>query len=336
VTSWILKEHPFCIAEIGGNHQGNFQTALELTDLALSTRVDAVKFQTYFADSLIARSVAPDRWTHFKSFELTLDQHVQIAEKIVGAGKTYMSSIWDRAAFEALKPYLRIIKIGSGDLTSLEFLELAADSGLPIILSTGLSFYSEVEHAVGILRSRNSVYKEDGMLILLQCTSMYPIKNEDANLAVMGQLRNLVSRVGYSDHTVGNECLKAAYMMGAEYLEFHFSNDKTNESFRDHLVSLEVDDVNDLYAHFDFVQTVYGNEEKKPLEIEIANSHVETFRRGFYARETIKKGESIDRNMIMELRPNPKKTLLADILGKVAKFDIQAGQSIDNDNIIQD
>ena len=82
-----IWKRPLCISEIGGNHEGCFQKALDLVELALETPADAVKLQTYFADSLVDKKHDPDRWHHFKKFELTLEQHVFLARKITDAGK---------------------------------------------------------------------------------------------------------------------------------------------------------------------------------------------------------------------------------------------------------
>ena len=183
-------DRPYCIAEIGGNHEGDFSKALELVDLALATPVDAIKFQTYFADTLVEQSADPDRWRHFKKFELTLDQHEEIARIITTSGKDYLTSIWDMGSYSRLSQYLKYVKIGSGDMDSYSFLNLAAKTKKPIILSTGLSTLAEVENSIELLRKFDAIYKSKDMITVLQCTSMYPIHFNEANLSVMKSLEN--------------------------------------------------------------------------------------------------------------------------------------------------
>ena len=248
-----MFKKPLLIAEIGGNHQGDFSKAKQLVNLALECEVDFIKLQTYFADTLVERNMSPDRWAHFKTFELSIEEHVELAEIITKNGKGYLTSIWDIDSYKHLSKYLTHVKIGSGDAVAYSFLEQAASIGKPIILSTGLCSFEEVSSSIKILRKLNPFYEAPDSLYVLQCTSMYPIPKKEANLNVMNEYRKFGCRVGYSDHTLGKFALEIASLRGAEMLEFHFTDDKENSTFRDHQVSLLNEDIKELNAFFEQV-----------------------------------------------------------------------------------
>ena len=129
----------FFIAEIGGNHEGSYDYALKLCDLAIESGADAIKFQLYRGDQLVSSVSNPDRNAHFKKFELTRDQHLAIAERVRAAGRHYMASVWDQEMLDWIDPYIAIHKVGSGDLTCYPMLKALAATGKPIIFSTGLA-----------------------------------------------------------------------------------------------------------------------------------------------------------------------------------------------------
>ncbi len=295
---------PWLIAEIGGNHEGDFATALRLADLAVEAGADAVKFQVYYGDTLVSTVESPDRNAHFKRFELAAAQHLQIAERVRSAGRAYVASVWDLTAFDWIDPVVDAYKIGSGDLTAPQFLAAAGATGKPVVLSTGLSDMAEVAWAVGFVRSVNPVYRDPSHLAVLQCTSMYPIAEADARLSVMQSLSELGVTVGYSDHTVGWRALEVAAAMGARVLEFHFTDRKHGRSFRDHQLSLDREDLNKLVQALDEIRTLQGTRVKEPLPIEIANDHVRSFRRAVYPSRNIAAGEILDEDNLSVLRPN--------------------------------
>ena len=295
---------PWLIAEIGGNHEGDFAEAIRLVDLAVEAGADAVKFQIYFGDTLVSSVASPDRNAHFKRFELSPDQHRAIAERVLAAGRAYVASVWDLGAFDWITPLLSACKIGSGDLTAPPFLRAAAATGKPLILSTGLSDMAEIEAAVSLIRSVDPRYVDRSRLAILQCTSMYPIADGDARLAVMDAMRPLGATVGYSDHTLGQRALEVAAAMGAEILEFHFTDQRQGRAFRDHQLSLDPADLRSLIRSLDGIGVLRGTAVKEPLPIEIANDHPRSFRRAVYPSRDIGAGEILDPGNTCVLRPN--------------------------------
>ena len=304
VRPWVGSHGPLLIAEIGGNHEGDFGRAKALTGQAIQTRPDFIKFQIYTGDSLVSRVAAPDRHRHFQTFELTRAQHLELADMCQAAGVGYMASVWDVDAFDWIDPYVEIYKVGSGDLDATGMLRTVAARRKPIILSTGLSTEQDVMEAVGTLTAADARYGTPEWLALLQCTSMYPIERRDARLGVMRRLHELTGLPsGYSDHTEGSLALEVAAAMGARILEFHFTDRREGRSFRDHRVSLLPDEVVRLQQHCDEVVRLVGGARKAPLDVERTNGHLESFRRALYPVRDLPRGHRLRSADLVALRP---------------------------------
>ncbi|MEQ8473573.1 MAG: N-acetylneuraminate synthase family protein [Marinoscillum sp.] len=303
INTWKGKHGPLLIAEIGGNHEGNFEYAKALTRLAIESNVDYVKFQLYQGDTLVSSLESPDRNKHFKKFELSKEQYIELAELCQGANVGFLASVWDFDYISWIDPYMDFYKIGSGDLTAYPVLKKTVQLQKPILLSTGLSTQEEVMEAVGYIQNLDQRYESPEFLAILQCTSMYPIPNDCAHLNVMKSFRTMTSLpVGYSDHTEGSGALEIAVAMGAQILEFHFTDSREGKTFRDHKVSLTKDEVQGLIKKIKVINNLAGSYVKKPLEVE--GDHVVTFRRACYPRVEIKAGEIITEENLTVLRPN--------------------------------
>lgn len=293
------------IAEIGGNHEGNFDYARKLAELAIESDADFVKFQLYTGDTLVSPVEGQQRNQHFKKFELTKDQHIELAQMCINAGKRYMASVWNPDFMEWIDPYIPVYKIGSGDMTAYPVLRKFALTGKPMIISTGLATLEEVLETVGFVQAVNPVYRSADQLALLQCTSMYPIGYGDANLAVMQTFRERTGlTVGYSDHTEGTKAMEVAVAMGAQILEFHFTDQREGKTFRDHKVSLTKEEVWKLIEDIRSIRVLQGAGEKKPVQTEIDNGHVISFRRAVYPARDIPAGTVVNGTELITLRPN--------------------------------
>ena len=325
------KHGPLLIAEIGGNHEGNFEYAKKLTEYAISTDVDYVKFQLYSGDTLVNPLENPDRNKHFKKFELTKEQHITLAKMVRNAGIGYMASVWDEAMMKWIDPYMSIYKVGSGDMTAYPIIKAIAKYNKPMIISTGLSKEQEVLDLVNFVQSLNNIYQSPENFAILQCTSMYPIKDSDSNLSVIPRLKELTKlTVGYSDHTEGTKALEIAYAMGADILEFHFTDTKKGKTFRDHLVSLTPESVNKLIENIKQINVLKGSPEKKPLPIEIENGHHISFRRAVYPAMDIPAGTIIKEKHLTTLRPNhgiSSKDFFT-LIGKTTKINLKKLQPL--------
>jgi N-acetylneuraminate synthase/N,N'-diacetyllegionaminate synthase len=327
---WKGKYGPLLIAEIGGNHEGDFSYAKDLTILACESETDYIKFQIYTGNSLVNPEISPDRNTHFKKFELTPGQYIELADMCLKYGKGYMASVWDMNAFDWIDPYLKIYKIGSGDLTAYPYIKKIGLYGKPIIISTGMAVMSEVLETIDYLIRVNPIYKQKETLALLQCTSMYPVSTSDANLRVMNEFKKKTNYVvGYSDHTEGLSALETAYALGAEILEFHFTDTRENKSFRDHKVSLTKEEVKELSEKIKLIDQLKGTSEKCPLNIEA--EHVISFRRAVYPKRSISKGAIIHAEDLKVLRPNKgiDARYFDALIGKKTKVDLIENQILD-------
>lgn len=303
-SPWTGKSGPFLISEIGGNHEGDFEVAKEMARLAIECGSDSVKFQLYTGDSLVSPVESPARHQHFKKFELSKEQHIYLAQMCRDAGVSYSASVWDLEMLEWIDPFLDFYKIGSGDLTAWPILEAFAKKSKPLVVSTGLATISEVLQTVHFIQRVNPIYKNPNMLCLLQCTSMYPIPYEDANLNVMDTLSKLTGlSVGYSDHTVGMEALKVAVSKGATVLEYHFTDTREGKDFRDHKVSLTPSEVQELKSEIEKTTALLGSGVKHPQASELENEHEVSFRRAVYLNRSLQEGEVISESDLVYLRP---------------------------------
>ena len=302
--SWDGKNGPLLIAEIGGNHEGDFAYAKRLTKLAIKSDVDIIKFQIYSGETLVNNLISPNRFKHFKKFQLSKKQHIYLAEMCLANGIKYLSSIWDTKVLKWLDKYLEIYKIGSGDLTAYPIIKEFAKKGKPIILSSGLSNTKEIKNTINFLINKNKKYKSKEFLSVLQCTSSYPTIDQEANLKIVTQLVNNNITAGYSDHTIGSLALKSAYTLGAQILEFHFTDTRKNKTFRDHKVSLNFNETKELIKDLKRIKNLLGTNIKKPTASEIKSKHLISFRRGIYLNKNLERGTKIKESDLVCLRPN--------------------------------
>lgn len=297
------KYGPLIIAEIGGNHEGSFSKAKKMLKLAVEADVDVIKFQIYTGDDLVNKKLSPKRNKHFKKFELSIDQHVELARLCRKYKKKYLASVWDIQSIQKLNKYLDFFKVGSGDLTAYPLLKKISQFKKPIILSTGLSSLKEISKAVNFIK-KISYYKNKNNLSLLQCTSDYPTNDDEVNISAMSKLKKFSNVVGYSNHNKGDLALITAYCLGAQILEFHFTDDRTNKTFRDHKISLTKNETMDLIEKIKRIKKFTKKNFKKPTIGEISSGNIKSFRRAVYFNKYKKKGSVVKLSDLNFLRPN--------------------------------
>ncbi len=195
---WNGKYGPLIIAEIGGNHEGNFNYAKKLVQKAIKSGVDVVKLQIYDGQNLVSKIESKKRFNHFKKFELTKNQHIYLAKLCKKNKVGYSASVWSVNSISWINKYLNFYKIGSGDLTAYPIIKTIAKTSKPIILSTGLSSLKEIKETLNFIFKVNPKYKDKKKLSVLQCTSLYPTLDKEVNLNVIQNLKkNLKITVGY-------------------------------------------------------------------------------------------------------------------------------------------
>lgn len=329
----------YFIAEIGGNHEGNFDAAIDMASKAASAGADGVKFQIYTGETLVNCKEDEMRVKHFNNFALSMSQYMALADHCESLGVDFLSSIWSQDEITMFADRMPFIKVGSGDLTAYPILKIIAAVGKPILLSTGLATMSEVESAVSYITECNSYYNKPDTLGIMQCTSMYPIPFEDANLNVINTLKKNFPNtlIGYSDHTIGSLALKVAISMGVNNLEFHFTDEVYRTSFRDHQVSLTANMLAELREYDDTVHILKGDGIKRPMKSEIDSGHISSFRRALYYASDLKAGHVINADDLIALRPENglSAAFSEDIIGQTLKVDVCEFDRVSNNNKIK-
>jgi len=303
----------YIIAEAGVNHNGSLERAKEMIDVAASTGVDAVKFQTFIAESLVTRTAAKadyqqqdtdaaeSQFEMLKKLELSLSDFEELKARCEEQGVDFLSTPFDLVTIDMLVDLgVDKWKLPSGELTNLLYLRKIGALKQEVILSTGMSDMDEVSAAVSVLES-SGVRREQ--LTLLHCNSEYPTPMHDVNLRAMQTLESAfpgLKGVGYSDHTLGIEVPIAAVAMGASVIEKHFTLDRTLPG-PDHRASLEPDDLKAMVVGIRNIEAALGDGRKEPTESELKNRQIA--RKSIVAARAIAPGEKFTEENLTVKRP---------------------------------
>lgn len=330
------RKLPYVIAEIGGNHEGSLSVAKDLVASAAEAGADAVKFQILSPNGLVSDVHDHERFLHFERLALQRSDFDELADFAESVGIDFCASIWDSENIKHFKDRMPFIKVGSGDLTAYPLLREIALLGKPIVLSTGLSHLAEVINSVDFIRSVNSAYNDKDLLSLLQCTASYPCPVSDVNLNVMDVLSKATGcLVGYSHHALNSLPILVAASMGAHIIEVHFTFDRSKESFRDHQLSFEKDDLVALIGSLKEIVELKGTFDKRPTEAELAQGNVVSFRRSLFLKRNVSVGSTFSWEDFVCLRPNvgvPAERI-QDFIGRTASRDLKAGDIFHSDMV---
>ncbi len=326
----------FVIAEAGVNHNGDIEIAKQLIDAASEAGADAVKFQTFQADSLVCRTAkkaeyqleTTDRtetqYDMLKKLELTPQMHRELIEHCSKKNIMFLSTPFDLESIKLLSELgMQIYKIPSGEITNLPYLREIAKQQKKIILSTGMSSMDEVKAAVNVLKNNGT---ED--ITLLHCNTQYPTPISDVNLLAMVKMREETGLpVGYSDHTQGIEVPIAAAALGAEVIEKHFTLDRKMEG-PDHKASLEPQELMQMVVGIRKIESALGSKIKQVSESEMTN--VAIVRKSIVAAANIKRGEKYTEKNLTTKRPATgiSPMLWDEIIGKTADRDYKVDEII--------
>jgi N-acetylneuraminate synthase len=219
----------FFIAEVSSNHSKDIKRSLEFVDAAAEAGCDAVKFQLFRIDKLFAPEILLRSKKHRKraDWELPLSFIPILAERCKSQGIQFSCTPFYLKAVEELKNYVNFFKIASYELLWDDLLIACANTGKPVIISSGMASLDEINHAVKILKDN------DCNPIVLHCTSAYPTPNNEANLAAIETIRKSTNcEVGWSDHTVNPGIIhRAIHKWDAKVVEFHLDLDGKGEEF---------------------------------------------------------------------------------------------------------
>jgi N,N'-diacetyllegionaminate synthase len=331
----IATKKIYIIAEAGVNHNGDVNIALKLIDEASNAGADCVKFQTFKASQIVSKNSpkakyqllvtdpAESQSEMLKKLELDLDNYKVLIQRCKEKKIDFLSTPYNKEDADFLESInVSGFKIASGQLTELPFLIYVAKKKKTMIISTGMATMADVFNAVEAIRSTGN-----NDIIVLQCTTNYPSKIEDANVLAMQSIKEACKvRVGYSDHVENNFACYAAVSLGAEIIEKHFTIDKNMEG-PDHSSSLCPAEFKSLIFGIREIEKSLGTGLKVPSEIERENSY--GMKRSLVALSNLRAGTILEEKHIGYKRPanglNPN--MIDIIIGKELLIDINEDEA---------
>jgi len=334
----------YVIAEAGVNHDGDVGKAVELVAVAAEAGADAVKFQTFRAETLASAQApmfdyverrggaGPSRIGGGESqremlarLELPIDAFERLRDEAAGRGIAFWSTPFDPPDVAVVARLgAPAIKLPSGEINHPALLDAAAASGLPIVMSTGMATLDEVRWAIDRLRLGGAT-----KLALLHCVSCYPADPADMNLRAMDTLAATFDLpVGLSDHTLGLPIALAAVARGASLLEKHFTLDRAAPG-PDHAASLEPDELTRLVREVRQIESAMGDGQKRPIPAEEATRRAA--RRSLVAARDLEAGTVLTADMLIARRPGTglPPTALDEVLGARLNVRLDAGRVLE-------
>jgi pseudaminic acid synthase len=326
------NQKPFIIAEMSGNHNQSLERALEIVDAAAAAGADALKLQTYTADTMTVKGALTIQdknslWEGQELYELyqkahtPWEWHKAIFDRAQEHGMVAFSSPFDASAVDFLETLdVPAYKIASFENTDHPLLKKVAQTGKPVIMSTGVATLADIDEAVRVLR-------ENGCeeLILLKCTSTYPASPDTCNLMTIPHLANMFedTLVGLSDHTMGIGASIAAVALGACVIEKHFTLSRADGGV-DSAFSLEPHELKSLCIESERAAQALG---KVKYGIQKVEKNSKQFKRSVYVVKDVKPGEFFNAENLRVIRPGkglaPK--YFETLIGKKANSTIKAG-----------
>jgi sialic acid synthase len=340
----IGENYPsYIIAEIGINHQGREDLALELIKAASDCGADAVKFQKRTISRILSREGLEMPYTGMHSFGKTYGEHKKVLElsddtyrklfKFAGeCGVHFLASGWDEESIDFLCALgVPAVKIASADLTNIPLLEHTAAKGLPILVSTGMADMDDVHKGVEAVSSHGA------KPVIMQCVSTYPAEFEDINLNVLRTYRKEFPEcvIGYSGHEKGIAIPVAAVALGARIVERHFTLDRTMKG-GDHSASLEPQGFSKMVRDIRATEKALGNGEKKLLEVELPVR--KKLAKSIVTAQYVASGTTLTADLLTTKGPgtglSPQK--MKEVIGKKAVRNIPADTVVTEKDILWD
>ncbi|HET6225878.1 MAG TPA: N-acetylneuraminate synthase family protein [Bacteroidia bacterium] len=328
----IGNENPcYIIAEIGSNHNGNFDMACEMIEKAKDAGVNAVKFQTFKAKEHYSKKTPKidlykeDIYTLIEKLEIDRTWHTKLAALCKKLAIDFLDSPCDTEAIQiAVNVGMPIIKIASYDMVDIRLVDQIAKTGKAVMFSTGMSTTSEIETAVNICRTNNN-----NNIIVLQCTSLYPAPAHLSNLNAMLTIANMFGVItGYSDHTLGDHIPCAAIALGAKVIEKHYTLNRQLPG-PDHNFAIEPHELKDMVNKMRDIESALGDGIKNGPRGEEMDLFAKA-RRSIIAKQKINKGQVIKSNDIVIKRPglgiHPSQ--IHSVIGRIAQRDIEEDEPI--------
>jgi pseudaminic acid synthase len=325
---------PFIIAEMSGNHNSSLDRALKMVDIAADTGADAVKLQTFKPETMtldvnkegFTVTAEKSLWKGrelfglFKEAQTAWEWHKPLFERAKERGILCFSSVFDESSVDFLEELdAPAYKIASFECTDIPLIRYAAQTGKPMIISTGMASLGEIDDAVGAARDGGCIN-----LTLLKCTSTYPATPETTNLLTIPHMRQLFGcDIGLSDHTLGIGAAVAATALGATVIEKHFTIARADGGV-DSAFSLEPDEFKRMVDETKVAQAALGQVRYGAMPDE---QHARSKRRSLYIAADMAKGEVLTKDNLRRIRPGlglPPKHYEA-MLGRTVNRDVEKG-----------
>jgi len=322
-----VNKKVFVIAEIGNNHEGDFELAKKMVHLAADAKADAVKFQTIVPEKLVSQQQS-ERVAQLKRFQFSYDQFTELAKVAEECGLMFLSTPFDLESVAHLQSLVPAYKISSGDNNFFPLLQVVAHTGKPLIISTGLTTLEDIARLVSFVKN---IWKNKGItqeMALLHCVVNYPTSLEEANLQVIEDLKEFDVVPGYSDHTLGIEAVKAAVAMGARVIEKHFTISKTHSDFRDHQLSADPEEFTELVKAIRTIEKMKGQGRVNLPDNE--KDILPLVRRSIVAKECLGSGHVLRLEDLYWVRPGQGLSpgYEKELLGKTLVRAVAAGEMI--------
>lgn len=328
------------IAEAGVNHNGSLENAFKLVDVAVEAGVDFIKFQTFKADKLVAKSAKKADYQiqntgnedgtqldMLKKLELSHQDHEKLIQYCNSKGINFFSTAFDLDSLQYLKDIgLNLVKIPSGEITNLPYLRKAAMLFNKVILSTGMCTVDDIRLALDVF-SNAGIAREN--ITILHCNTEYPTPMKDVNMKAMLHIgETFDTEIGYSDHTLGIEVPIAAVALGAKVIEKHITLDQAMQG-PDHAASLEPDGLKAMVLAIRNIELAIGGSGlKEPSESEKKNMAIA--RKSIVAKTAIKAGDFFTEDNLTVKRPGDgiSPMLWDEVVGKIAVQDFEVDDLI--------
>lgn len=333
-------DRPYFIADIGANHDGSLEKALNLIELAKEAGADAAKFQNFKANQIVSKIGFENlgsqvghqsKWKKsvyevYQDASISQDWTPLLKQKCLEVGVDYFTSPYDLESVDHVDPYVDLYKIGSGDITWLEIIRHISSKKKPVLLATGASEMTDV------VRAMNTIESFTSDIVLMQCNTNYTLdenkyKHVNLNVLKMFSSRFPDAILGLSDHTFGHATVLGAIALGAVFIEKHFTDSNLNEG-PDHKFAMDPTSWRDMVDNANVLYHSLGNGIKTIEENE--KDAIIVQRRCLRANRDLLKGDLLTYDDFVSLRPAPNGSFapyeLYYLIGKTLNKEIMHGE----------
>ncbi|HMO18057.1 MAG TPA: N-acetylneuraminate synthase family protein [Oligoflexia bacterium] len=346
----LSKNGPlYFVADIGANHDGSLDRAFKLIELAKNAGAHAAKFQNFQADKIVSSegfSSLGGQLTHqakwkksvyetYMSASIPMDWTVKLKEKCEEVGIEYFTSPYDFESVDAVDPYVRVYKIGSGDITWIQIVRHIAKKNKPILLATGASSMDDVRRAM------NEIMEVNPQVVLMQCNTNYTGSPDNFNYVNLNVIRTFEMEypdtiLGLSDHTSGHAAILGAIALGARVFEKHFTDDNSREG-PDHAFAMNPDTWKEMVERSCELYSALGDGIKRIEKNETESAIVQ--RRSIRVSRDLPEGHSLSSDDLEVLRPIPEgglpPYLFEEVVGKKLLNPVKKGQHLSHADILK-